>query len=108
VPQLGAQEEDVPVATRFVPDARATHYWDGTGGTMRSYRATLALPEDAWDVYMVYGPDARWDSELPPKPVYWMHQLGSADEPRVKGPYLDPAVFAAKVTTLLEGRGMGQ
>jgi len=104
VPQLGGQEADVPVATRFVPDARATHYWDGTGGTMRGYRATLGISEDAWDVYMVYGPLARWDRDVPPSPVFWMHQLGSEDEPRVQGPYLDPGVFAAQVDRILNGR----
>ena len=96
----------MPVATRLVPDVRATHYWDSTGVTMRDYRAVLGLPEDAWDVYLVYGPDARWGGELPPKPIYWMHQLGSPREPRVDGPYLDPAVFAARVRSLL-GRRAG-
>lgn len=31
----------------------------------------------AWDVYMVFGPEARW-ADTPPAPTYWMHQLGSA------------------------------
>jgi hypothetical protein len=103
---LGAQEKDVPVATRLVPDVRATQYWDGTGVTMRDYRAALGLPEDAWDVYLVYGPDARWDGELPPKPDYWMHQLGPPGDPQIRGPYLDPAVFAAHVRSAL-GRRAG-
>jgi hypothetical protein len=105
VPQLGGQEDDVPVATRFVPDARATHYWDGLRVMMRGYRATLGLSEDAWDVYLVYGSRVRWEGELPPKPDYWMHQLGSEREPRAKGPYLDPEVFAQNVLRLLRGRG---
>jgi hypothetical protein len=96
------------VATRFVPDARATHYWDGTGVTMKGYRATLGLPEDAWDIYMVYWPGVRWEGELPPKPDYWMHQLGSEREPRVNGPYLDPEVFAAQVGIVLNGREVGR
>ena len=29
----------------------------------------------AWDIYMFYDLDARWD-EIPPKPIDWMHQLG--------------------------------
>lgn len=28
----------------------------------------------AWDIYMFYDKDARWD-EHPPKPIDWMHQL---------------------------------
>jgi hypothetical protein len=103
VPQLGGQEKDIPAATRFVSDARATHYWDGLRVMMRGYRATLGLSEDAWDVYLVYGPGARWEGELPPKPDYWMHQLVVERTPQ--GPYLDPEVFAQKVSTLLQARG---
>lgn len=29
----------------------------------------------AWDIYMFYDKDARWD-ENPPKPIDYMHQLG--------------------------------
>jgi hypothetical protein len=97
VPKLYGHEKDVPVATRYVPDARATHYWDSAGVLVRQYDTVLALGEDAWDVYMVYGPSARWDGTTPPKPDFWMHQLG----PRVPGPYLDPAIFAAYANSLL-------
>lgn len=75
---------------------------------MRGYRATLGISEDAWDVYMVYGPQARWDGDVPPKPLFWMHQLGSADDPRVQGPYLDPDVFAVQVNRVLNGREVGR
>ena len=95
----------MPVATRFVPDARASHYWDGTGVTMRAYRAVLGIPEEAWDVYLLYGPDARWEGELPPQPAFWMHQLGPRDAPRVPGPFLDPDAFAARADALLGARG---
>ena len=96
----------MPAATRLVPDARATHYWDGGGVTVQQYRNALGLPEDAWDIYMVYGSNARWDGELPPRPDYWMHQLGPPGDPRINGPYLDPAAFAARVSSLL-GRRAG-
>ena len=101
VPKRGGQEKDVPVATRLVPDARATHYWDGTAAVMRAYTSALALPVDAWDIYMVYGPDARWDGAAPPKPEYWMHQLGPKKSPAVNGPYLDAKVFAGHTRRLL-------
>jgi hypothetical protein len=100
---LGGEEKDVPVATRLVPDARGSHYWDGSGTTTRTYQQVLGLPELAWDIYMVYGPLARWEGELPPIPELWMHQLGSREHPRVQGPFLDPDVFAARVNTLLGG-----
>ncbi len=101
VPKRGGQEKDVPVATRLVPDARATHYWDGSGAVMRGYTSALALPLDAWDVYMVYGPRARWDGPVPPKPDYWMHQLGPKNSPHISGPYLDAEVFAERTRRLL-------
>ena len=68
---------------------------------VRSYDSVLGLHEDAWDVYMIYGADARWTGVTPPAPAFWMHQLGSADHPRVRGPYLEPRVFAAQANSLL-------
>lgn len=99
---LGGEEKDVPVATRLVADARASHYWDDGGATIRGYQRALELPEPAWDIYMVYGPMTRWERDLPPMPDFWMHQLGSPEQPRVNGPYLDLEVFAAQVHALLE------
>lgn len=52
---------------------------------------------DAWDLYLVYGPDARWDGPEPPRPLYWMHQLRGVDN----GPFLDAAVFADAVRRAL-------
>ena len=101
MPELGATEADVPVATRLVPDSRATHYWDATGGLMRGFGGVLELSEDAWDVFLIYGPEARWTEADPPKPRFWMHQLGSRDEPRAAAPYLDPEVFADSANSML-------
>ena len=28
------------------------------------------------DVYLLYGPETRWDGSDPPAPAYWMNQLG--------------------------------
>ena len=52
---------------------------------------------------MLYGKDARWDGDRPPAPAYWMHQLGSAKRPRVKGPFWDPRVFLERAKTLVGG-----
>jgi hypothetical protein len=101
VPKLGGRRDHVGDATRVAPDARATHYWDETGVTIRAYTAVLDLPEDAWDIYMVYGPEARWEGALPPRPAFWMHQLGSRRRPRVEGPYLDAAELAAEAARRL-------
>jgi hypothetical protein len=103
VPKSEGAREDVADAMAFVPDPRAAHFWDARGALMRSYDRVLGLGEDAWDIYMVYGPDARWPAgAAPPAPAYWMHQLGEREAPRVRGPYLDAAVFADRVRALLQ------
>jgi hypothetical protein len=98
VPETGAEEKDVGVATRIVPDPRVQHYWDGDGLTIRGFQAVLGLPGDAWDVFMIYGPAASWEEELPPKPDYWMHQLQGVEP---LAPRLDPDVFASQANQLL-------
>lgn len=95
-------ERDVPNATRQVPDARARHYWDGNGQLTAGYRPVLGgFIEPVWDTYVLYGKGARWDTERPPTPAYWMHQLGSPKRPRAAGPFWDPAVFLAKTRDTL-------
>jgi len=97
VPKQRGLERDVPAATTEVKDPRAAHYWDAPGVLVRGYRETLKLSEDAWDIYLLYGPDARWEEDLPPAPLYWVHQLGSKEEPRLHGPWLDGAAFLERL-----------
>ena len=97
MPKRGAEEADVPVATRLVPDDRATHLWDGSGASMRAFQRALGLGEEAWDVFMLYDANARWDGELPPRPTFWMHQLSSS-----LAPHLEPEEFAKQANALLQ------
>lgn len=97
VPKSRGLERDVASATTQYPEPRAMHFWDAPSVLVTGYRETLQLSEDAWDVFMVYGPDARWDDTRPPKPAYWAHQLGTRDKPRVNGPWLDGAVFLERL-----------
>jgi hypothetical protein len=101
VPMFRGMERDVPRASREMPDLRAAHYWDGDSRLVKGYRETLGITEDAWDIFLIYGPDAKWDGDRPPAPDYWMHQLGSAKSPRVKGPYLDADVFLRELRARL-------
>ena len=96
-------ERDVPNATRNVSDARARHYWDGTGQLIAGYRDVLrGYMEPVWDTYVLYGKDAKWETARPPAPAYWMHQLGTAKQPRVlSGTYWNPALFLEQTRTLL-------
>lgn len=101
VPKLGGEEKDVGVATRLVPDERARHYWDGAGSTMVAFRNVLDVTEDVWDVYLLYGPNAKWNGAAPPKPDYWMHQLKSLNKPEADAPWFDADELARRATELL-------
>ncbi len=71
---------------------------------MNAYQDQLGLSEDAWDVFLLYDAEARWNGTGPPRPRYWMHQMGSKDRPRVDGPYLDASEFARQARALLAHR----
>ena len=97
-------EKDVPEAATLLRNDHVHHYWNPSGSFGRELAEGLDLKVDgeevyAWDVWLVYGPDAVWDGERPPKPEYFMHQLwalGGTDLPR-----FDSEVFARKVHQLL-------
>jgi hypothetical protein len=97
VPKSRGLERDVPAATTQYPEPRALHFWDEPGVLLRGYRDRLNLSEDAWDMYLLYGPDATWADETPPAPLYWAHQLGSKEKPRLNGPWLDAGIFLEKL-----------
>ena len=95
----------MPRGLATVPDARAIHFWDGAGLLMRAYGPVLDLPVagsgtiNAWDIFMIYGPNARWENSAPPVPDFWMHQLLA---PGIRAPRLDSLEFAAQAIRLLE------
>ena len=93
-------ERSVPGATRRLRDQRVSHYWDGQGELVRGYSSVLGLPDEqpAWDVYLLYGPDAEWGN-APPAPTFWMHQLGIDEERQFDGTKL-----AAELNKLLQQR----
>ncbi|HEY8141070.1 MAG TPA: hypothetical protein VIG06_00310 [Kofleriaceae bacterium] len=94
---MGAEEEDVDDATDTFADPRARHFWDAGGWTIEHFKSALDIEVDAWDLYLVYGPEARWDGPDPPRPSYWMHQLRFVDN----GPLLEAGALAAHVRRLL-------
>lgn len=89
-------EFSVPKATKLLPDERVIHYWDKDTKLGEAFTPVLGLGETAWDVYLLYPPDAEW-KEQPPKPVYWMHQLGVESAPTLNGETL-----AGEVRKLLD------
>jgi hypothetical protein len=103
-PKRGGQEKDVAEATATFPDPRAHHFWDGAGWTVEHFKGVLDIDVDAWDLYLLYGPDARWDGPEPPKPMFWMHQLRFVDN----GPLLDANVFGEHVQRALVSATSGK
>ena len=58
----------------------------------------LPTPGAAWDVYLLYGRGVQWTGLQPPKPNYWMHQLGGVKA----APHLDADVLREHVEQLLK------
>lgn len=68
-----AAEEQAALFT----DARVAQFHDAGWRTGASFRSLAPLlSRGAWDIYMFFDRDARWEKE-PPRPVAWMHQLGA-------------------------------
>lgn len=63
-------------ATTILPDSRVRHYWIDGLEVGEMFKTAIGLKDDvAWDVYLVYPAGVEWNASLPPKPVYFMHQL---------------------------------
>lgn len=97
VPELHAVAADIAPTVSLLPGKQVSRYWDPAGASEKTFESILKTPGSAWDVYMVYGPEQRWDGALPPQPDFWMAQLGGIPSSR----YLDAAEFAKQVQSRL-------
>jgi hypothetical protein len=100
-----AQPKDIPPAAQLLHNANVRHYWNPSGafGNLLSQSVGLKSSDRqvyAWDVWLIYGPEARWEGAGPPRPRLLMQQLGA-----LRGSseflHLDSEVFAQKVRGLL-------
>jgi hypothetical protein len=98
--------KDVPKAAQLLQNSNVQHYWNPSGAFGRLLSQAVGLKNGnkqvyAWDVWLIYGPEAKWVGTDPPRPRLLMHQLralrGSSEFPR-----LDSHVFAQRVQMLLE------
>lgn len=96
-PTLDANETDARNSTVLIDNPHTRHYWEDTGVIGRLYQDVMDIDFYAWDMWFIYGPQARWEGKNPPKPDYWMHQLG----PLPGDKYLDAEVFAARANEML-------
>jgi len=106
VPWLRASGgKDVPQAAQLLQNPNVRNYWNPTGVFGRLLSQAVGLkngerPVYAWDVWLVYGPEAKWVGAGPPRPRLLMHQLGAL-RGSTEFPHLDSHVFAHEVQTLL-------
>jgi hypothetical protein len=54
-------------------DKRLSYYWDGEKLTGKEWQKVLGTKGVAWDIYLIYGAESKWDKELP-TPDFWMHR----------------------------------
>ena len=104
VPYLGAKAKDVAPATQLLHNANVHHYWNESGAFGRKLSTALGLKNGekqvyAWDVWLVYGPEATWGDSGPPQPQLFMHQLWALDGTQFRK--LDTKAFARDVQARL-------
>jgi hypothetical protein len=95
---------DVPKAATLLSNDHVHHYWNPSGDFGRLLSNALDLKNDgepvyAWDVWLVYGPDATWEGTAPPAPQLFMHQLRALEGQKLAR--LDSDVLARDVQGLL-------
>jgi len=84
------------LSNRF-PDKRVSYYLDPKSETGKAWQPILQTPFMAWDVYLLYAPDAQWEKQ-PVTPDFWMHQLGLVNG----APRLDEEVFTARLKAMVD------
>ena len=99
----GAHEPAAQREAGRIRDTRAMRFFDAEARVGKVYSSVLHLPSrmPAWDVYLVFGPEVRWE-ETPPVPAYWMHQLGRAGPPELR---LDGEQLERVVRSMLSKSG---
>lgn len=100
----GSAAHDVPAAAALLHNSHVHHYWSASGefGRLLSRSVDLRSREGAvyaWDVWLLYGPEATWDGAGPPRPQLLMQQLGLQSGREF--PRLDSKVFAQRAEQLL-------
>ena len=103
-PVIGGTADKIRGAATLLHNPHVRHYWNADGGFGRLLGDAVALKRDnqpvyAWDVWMIYGPDAEWNDAGPPRPLQLMYQLPPVQNPAFT--FLDSKAFAQQVRTLL-------
>lgn len=105
VPVIGATDRDVAPSMKLLQNPNVKHYWNASGAFGRELAKAVGLTRGnelvyAWDVWLIYGPEATWEGTSPPRPRRLMHQL-RALQGSAEFPHLDSEAFAQEVQQLL-------
>jgi hypothetical protein len=87
-------------ARMALPDARVKHFWDGEAQLGYAYQQALPLAANcrmAWDVYLLFRAQIKWQEPSPLLPTFWMHQLSCMSEDL----YLNATVFRGEIERML-------
>jgi hypothetical protein len=100
-----AGARDVARAALLLHNPQVQHYWNPSGAFGRLLSQSVGLKNGerqvyAWDVWLIYGPEAQWEGADPPRPRLLMHQLGAL-RGSTAFPHLDSRLFAQQVQSLL-------
>src|SRR6266446_2947029 len=98
-PKNGGRQQDVGRVTQIVTDPRAAQYWDGHRVLTDAYDRMLALSGPCAGIFMLYGPQARWEGAGPPRADYL--QDAHAEEFNRPYPQYDVQRFADKARSML-------
>jgi hypothetical protein len=96
IPALPADDYDAAAKSMsLIPDRRARHYWDGSQALGEAFSPVLRIrARMAWDVYLLFDPDARFSGPLP-EPRVFLHQIGGEDpERQLSEEKLESAILA--------------
>ncbi len=102
VPRNRARERHVKRVTGIVTDPRARHYWDAREAVVTAYEERYALTGPCAGIFMVFGPDARWEADRPPEAVY--AEDAHARQYKRQLPQFDARRFARRVMEMLPAR----
>lgn len=60
-------------ASAYLADPRVEHFWDLWSFGLNAYTRQLRYPagETAWDIFVLYGKNVKWESS-PPEPAVWL------------------------------------
>lgn len=103
-PVIGGTADKIRGAATLLHNTHVHHYWNAGGGFGRLLGEVVGLKRDnqpvyAWDVWMIYGPDAEWGNAGAPQPLRLMVQLPPVQNPAFT--FLDSKAFAQEVRAML-------